>query len=291
MRVISAFERYTPGDEFTLWPIGDTHLGATDAREDVLIQHLSIVEQDPNARIIFMGDAGDLIDFHDKRHMPHKMMTERYILAQYEEGGIATELVYHVCELFSKVAEQGKILGWLEGNHERTIKRKQSRHVGFEACQDMGIKDKYLGYNGYINLGWISSEKGTKTDFTTRIDVHHGWQAGRRSGSKVNQMELELGYTDADILLKGHSHDDAAQIFSSVRITRDGLVDWPRVVAHCGSYKTGIIPDGGKAGETVDTWEETMGFRPKNVSLLGPPQIIIQTPTDSSEPVTYKLVR
>ena len=105
MRVARIRESFKQGDTYRVWAIGDTHLGAVDADEDLLKQHIEEIKNDPNARIIFMGDVGDLIDWRDKRFHAG-MWPERYVDAMHAEGGIPTETVAHALELFSPVRDR-----------------------------------------------------------------------------------------------------------------------------------------------------------------------------------------
>lgn len=268
MRVARITETYKAGQTFRIWPISDTHLGAIDSDEELLKEHLHEIDQDPNARIIFLGDVGDLIDWRDKRYQAG-MWPERYRDAMHAEGGIPSETVAHALELFTPVRK--KIWCWLSGNHEYTIRRNYDREIGSEIAAGLGCE--YLGYGGFLRVAWKrNTSKAAGGQFSTIFDLHHGWQGGRRSGAKVNQLEVHLSESDADVVLRGHSHDRLAHIFPSLRIGNQYVSDWERVVAHCGSYKLGRV-DTKRGEETHDTWEARKGFRRKTDKSLGPPII------------------
>jgi predicted phosphodiesterase len=272
VRVVKVREDFSKSKpHIDLYPIGDTHLGAVDVDEATLKEHLKEIADNPNARIIFMGDCGDCITHRDPRFAAG-MWSQRYIEAMHHEGGVVSATVDHVVELFDPVKD--KVWAWLSGNHERTVRKHTDREIGNEICAMLGIPSKYMGYNGFVRVEWWreSSKAGGATAVTT-IDVAHGWQAGRRSGSKLNQLELELSYSNADMILRGHSHDKVAQVIQSLRVECNDIRDWPRVVAHTGTYKQGWVDTG--RGETHDTWEETRGFRKRGSSTTGPPIIRI----------------
>lgn len=271
MKIIKVREEDSKtGEPINLFPIGDTHLGAIDVDEDALRADIERIKNDPFARVIFMGDSGDCITHRDPRFAAG-MWAQRYINAMHQEGGVITETVEHVAELFDPIRD--KVWGWLSGNHERTVRKHTDREIGNEICALLGIANKYMGYGGFIRIDWHRpSSKAAGSEYSSIIDVSHGWQAGRRSGAKINQLEVELSYTDADVVLRGHSHDRVAQIFQSLKVERSGLREWPRVVAHTGTYKQGWVEP---YGETHDTWEETRGFRRRGSSTTGPPIIRI----------------
>lgn len=268
LRVREDFGKNSPS--VNLYPIGDTHLGAIDTDEATLRADIKKIADDPHARIVFMGDCGDCITHRDPRFAAG-MWAQRYIEAMHHEGGVITETVEHVAELFDPVRD--KIWAWLSGNHERTIRKHTDREIGNEICTLLGIQSKYLGYGGFIRVEWHRDSTNAGPQAVTVIDAMHGWQGGRRSGAKLNQMEVELSYTDADMILRGHSHDRVAQVVQSLRVGRNGVQDWPRVIAHTGTYKQGWIDTGND--ETHDTWEETKGFRKRGSATTGPPVITI----------------
>ena len=277
MRVARVNETYNMGETYRIWPISDTHLGSADVDEDLLKEHVEEIRQDKNARVIFLGDVGDLIDWRDKRFQAG-MWPERYMDAMHAEGGIPTETVAHAVEIFAPIRD--KIWCWLSGNHEFTVRSKMDREIGSEIAAQLGVE--YLGYGGYLRVQWKRATSGAKgAEHVTVFDLHHGWQGGRTTGAKVNQLEKHLGESDADVVLRGHSHDRLAHIFPSLRITPTKIRDWERVVAHCGSYKLGRV-DTQRGQETHDTWEARKGFRRKTTRVMGPP-IIEMTMREPSE--------
>lgn len=287
MRVARINETYTPGETFRIWPITDTHLGAVDADEDLLRQHVAQIKADPNARVIFLGDVGDLIDWRDKRFHAG-MWPQRYLDATQAEGGIPSETVAHALEIFEPIRKQ--IWCWLSGNHELTVRKRYDREIGSEIAAQLGVE--YLGYGGFLAVGWKrKSSKAAGAEMISVFDLHHGWQGGRRSGAKLNQLELHLSESDADVVLRGHSHDRLAHIFPSLRIAGQTVHEWERVVAHCGSYKLGRV-DTKRGEETHDTWEATRGFRRKTEAVMGPPLIEVTlsdaSPTSNGKRLIHK---
>lgn len=268
MRVARITETFSAGEQFRIWPISDTHLGAADVDEEALREHVEMIRQDKNARVIFLGDVGDLIDWRDKRFQAG-MWPERYMDAMHAEGGIPSETVAHALEIFSPIRKQ--IWCWLSGNHEYTIRSRFDREIGSEIAAQLGVE--YLGYGGFLRVQWKNNtSKAHGGEHITVFDLHHGWQGGRTAGAKINTLEKHLGESDADVVLRGHSHDRVAHIFPSLRVTPNQVRDWERVVAHCGTYKLGRV-DTGRGEENHDTWEARKGFRRKTQNVTGPPLI------------------
>ena len=268
MRVARITETFNVGETYRIWPISDTHLGAADVDEEALCEHVEMIKQDKNARVIFLGDVGDLIDWRDKRFQAG-MWPERYMDAMHAEGGIPSETVAHALEIFSPIRKQ--IWCWLSGNHEYTIRSRFDREIGSEIAAQLGVE--YLGYGGFLRVAWKNAtSKAAGGEHVTVFDLHHGWQGGRTAGAKINTLEKHLGESDADVVLRGHSHDRVAHIFPSLRIMPTQVRDWERVVAHCGTYKLGRV-DTKRGEENHDTWEARKGFRRKTQAVTGPPLI------------------
>jgi hypothetical protein len=282
MRVVNVTHHFESGDCITLIPTGDWHLGAADCAEDQIRADLKKYEDDPNARLILMGDLGELIGPHDKRWLPQGYMPERYKDAMLDpDGGIPSETVAHAAEILEPWA--GRIWGIATGNHEMTIVKTAQRDLMTELARELGggAVQRLIGYSGFIRatFKYKNSTKGSSGSVgTLNISVHHGWQTAGRAGSGnlINGMEKELSISDADIILRGHSHAPRiAQIIPSVRVTQTGLVEWPRLVASTGTYKVGHVPSG-PSDHPYTTYETFKGFRLRTATdQLGPPIIRI----------------
>jgi hypothetical protein len=226
-----------------------------------------------------MGDIGELIGPGDKRWHPQGYMPQRYVDAMLDpDGGIPTETVKHAAEILEPWA--GRIWGVASGNHEMTISKNCQRDLMTELAKELGggLFNRLIGYSGFIHVTWTHKVQ-KKVVGSMKFHIHHGWQTAGRAGSGnlINGMERELGYTDADVLLRGHSHAPRiAQVIPSLRVNRTGVAEWPRLVASTGTYKVGHIEP--KAGDHAPTTYETFkNYRHKMPGAhLGPPVITIK---------------
>lgn len=279
MRVVHISEQFGTGDEFTLIPTGDWHLGAADCDEAQIRADLDKHRDNPNARLILMGDIGELIGPGDKRWHPQGYMPQRYVDAMLDpNGGIPTETVKHAAEILEPWA--GRIWAIASGNHEMTISKHFQRDLMTELTKELGggTFNRLIGYSGFVHVTWMHRDQ-KKTVGSLKLHVHHGWQTAGRAGSGnlINGMERELGYTDADVLLRGHSHAPRiAQVIPSLRVNKTGVAEWPRLVASTGTYKVGHLEP--KVGDHAATTYETFkNYRHKMPGAqLGPPIITIK---------------
>lgn len=277
MRVVHVEETFSPGDEFVLIPTGDWHLGAMDSVEEKIRADVKSWAKKPETRIILMGDLMECIDYRDKRFFPHGL-PERYADALLNsDGGIPSESVDHALEILDPLIGKQKIWGIATGNHERKLEVTQSRNLTAEVARGLHISHRQLGYSGYVHVSFRDAAS-RKISGSLVISVHHGWQTAGRAGSGnlINGMERELGNSNADIVLRGHSHAPRiGQVIPSVAVTKSSVREWPRVVASTGTYKRGSVEQ--QAGEPPhDTYETFKGFRGRMDGSLGPPRIVIR---------------
>jgi hypothetical protein len=274
MRVVHKAETFNGGDRFRLWPVGDLHCGAPDFDEAALRRHVKQIKEDPFARWIGMGDYGDLIDPRRDKRADGLPIPERYRDAMFKEGGIPSETVAHVCELLEPIA--GQCIGFLEGNHETKIRGLMDRSIASEIAAELNISRWLLGYGGFVRWTFKRTSSGAGGATTqVIIHAHHGYQAGRRPGAKLNEIQLEKSrYPSADILLRGHAHERVGHVFDALDVGQHHVREavWAYVLS--GTYKLGRV-DTTINDPVHSSWEERKGFHPKGSSRLGSPVITV----------------
>lgn len=276
MRVAHVKETFSAKDVINYYPISDTHLGATECDEAALRDLIHKIKGDPMARWSHGGDIGDLITPKDKRFQAGNV-AERY---QSKMHRIPDATIEHAVELFKPIADKCWFVG--VGNHESSLAAYYDRGIGAEIHSELGLQDRYLGYRGFAVIQFTYDKQGgdNKKTFPLVIDFHHGWQAGRLYGAFHVEAERLLGHSNADIILRGHSHKRQAQKFNSWTIS-NAQVRTPRaqerLVVCTGTFmrsvkeasnRTDVISD-----VQDDTYAERKGYRPQDP--LGPPLIQI----------------
>lgn len=263
-------EQVSVGQELKVFFMGDLHLGAPDTDYKLIANHIKTVEDDPDARLVFMGDAGEFIDFRDPRFKPDvaSKMPRRYKDAHLSlDGGVVQEAIDHACELFERVARQGKVWAWLDGNHEEKVVTKHSFSPGQMMCKELNILSRYVGYGGYVPIHLVRHQ-AKKVGYTLKLDLHHGWSAGRRDGGTLNAAHTELANTDADVIARGHSHKRGTWAFDAWRVGHKLPIEWQRFFITTGTYKRGHV-DTNVAEPPSTTYELRKGFTPKTTANMG----------------------
>lgn len=113
-----------------------------------------------------------------------------------------------VCvELFKPLAEKGKILCVLKGNHEARHYRTNGIDITELMCRQLGIEDRYSPTTAllFVRLGRLGSDQHFRKVAYT-IHVSHGSGGGRKEGGKIQRLADMATIVDADIFVVGHSH-------------------------------------------------------------------------------------
>lgn len=175
--------------EVEICPFGDTHLGSKGFRKDKFKRFLEWAKSKDNVYLIGMGDLIDCIIPKD----------DRFSADEDEPYKVIDDLKDEMEDMLRPVKD--KIICLLMGNHEYHMFQDGYGCPVKKICKNLGIK--YGGFSAYIKLKVVP-----KTHQKSLIIwAHHGWFSGRKRGSKVNALEDNLAFYDANVYLTGHSHD------------------------------------------------------------------------------------
>jgi len=102
-----------------------------------------------------------------------------------------------------------RILACLIGNHEYRLTAAGYGDPIKRLAKDLGVP--YLGYSAFFQLiiQWKIKNKYALSN-TLSFYLNHGWFAGRKSGSKINNMEDSAATYEADVYIFAHSHNTIA---------------------------------------------------------------------------------
>ncbi len=280
MRIVRIEETIPGGAKIRLHHLTDLHTGAPDFDEDAFKQRVKLIEEDDWARWTHGGDGGDLIRFNDRRYQPTELHP------RYRN---ATDIRYasleHQQELLAPIID--KCWGIADGNHEKKLNDHYGGNFGVELSVNLGKPRLWVGYRGFVYVQF--QKANSQRRLAQLIDLQHGWQAGRSSGSFYNQAEKEIGMTEADIVLRGHSHKPNGAIFATLGLnsTRTRIVKRHRTCVNGGSWRHGYrdnlaAVDPNRLSEVEgDMWQETKGFR---AELTGGPVIVLHFEWGGSKP-------
>lgn len=218
---------------FRIRAMGDFHLGVSACDEKTLQADVDEVVRDPNCYVIGMGDYAEFINYSDPRFDP-QLLVPWMSLSNLSK--LAEVQASKVTELLKPIADAGRLIGLLAGNHEETIKRKYSYHVTEQICNNLGVK--YLTYAALIRLTIHDASPKGGSD-VIRVFCEHGTGGGRYDGAKINAVQMDGRWIDAELYFRGHVHSKIASINPCLSISKSGPVKWvekPRAFILTGSY-------------------------------------------------------
>ena len=114
------------------------------------------------------------------------------------------------------IVADGRLIGMVDGNHERRATRNWFRTTRLMA------KELDVPYSDGIMVINLTLKKGEKIR-EYKLCVAHGWGSGRTKGGKINSiMRLAKIVGDADVYAVGHLHDKiqtTGSIFFNDKVT------------------------------------------------------------------------
>ncbi len=110
-------------------------------------------------------------------------------------------------EVLKPLADVGKILAWVDGNHERRTSKKVDQFIGKDICKVLGIREVYSpdGIYMFLSVGYDRA-KGQRNRNVYTAFMIHGYTGARTAGGKANAMERMAKGMQADIYICAHAH-------------------------------------------------------------------------------------
>lgn len=165
-------------------PLADIHLGNKGCNLEKLEQIVKLINETPNCYTILLGDLTETA-------------TKTSIgLGIFDEDFHIDVQLASVKKILKPLAEQGKILGALIGNHEMRLAYTVNLNPTYMICESLDIP--YFGYQGYLSLA-VGNQ-------TYRILATHGKGNASTPQGKIAAVRKLVNIADADIYLMGHIH-------------------------------------------------------------------------------------
>jgi hypothetical protein len=256
MEVAATFIEFK--DTFKLIPLFDMHIGAAACDENKLDRTIKQILDTPDCYTIIGGDMADAILRQDFKRYMHGCANQEISDALDDALNITTR---QVIDKLKALAEAGKILGVMSGNHEISMQKHHSYNLTRAVCEGLNsISDTHipqLGYSCLYRITLKSADTSTKRNWV--LYAHHGFGGGRKKGSSINNLIGLQESIEADCYIMGHDHKKIATRGTRLSITGRGE---PRLVAksvafvRAGTFLKSYL-DGGKV-----TYSEQAGYPP-----------------------------
>ena len=179
-----------------LIPLSDLHIGAEWDEEKFLGYRDWILERD-NAYCIINGDV---LDMATKSSIGGTFETIR----PREQRKLAVKYL-------KPLADAGRILGYVDGNHEARAAKDTDEYTGELICEMLGIPSVYSadGVVIFLTVGH-DRKKGEKSRITYTVFCLHGWSGSRTIGGKANNVKSLADSVIADVYISSHTHQKFA---------------------------------------------------------------------------------
>lgn len=181
-----------------LHPLADLHIGDAMSDWELIQSEIERVLETPNAYCVLNGDlmdtaiASSIGDTYAATHQPMEQL--------------------ETCvKLFQPLADAGKILCVVGGNHEDRVYKSDGIDMTYLMCKQLGIEERYSPTTALIFLRFGRLQKhnhGRKACYS--IYMTHGSGGGRKEGGKINRLADYANIVDADAYICSHTHLPAA---------------------------------------------------------------------------------
>jgi len=232
------FTLKTDEKEIFLVPMGDMHIGHENFMKKRFERDIQWCINNHNVYVLGMGDymeasTRDSFGLFDQTEFINK---------QYET----------VFNYFKPLAENGRLLGLLMGNHEYRLIKNSGFDITKRLAKDLGVE--YFKHAAYFQL--------KVNDMEYIIFAQHGYTGARTDGAKLNSLIKLQNQAIADIYMLGHSHDVLVKPKPIYRLNGEiGLHE--RFFVMSGSYL-----------EHWGSYGQMKGYDP---ALIGSPRIKLHT--------------
>lgn len=210
-------------DTLYLVPLGDIHIGEKafgKVGQKKLDGYIQWILDRPNAYTFLMGDLLTVATRSSK--------TSPFEVRDVDEYQRAVEL-------FMPLAQEGKILGAITGNHER----RMQDHCGFNPlqpfCNELGIP--YLGYSAIVKFR-VGLRPKTSNQYWQVYHgyFHHGTGGGTLGGSLNRKVKMADIVQGVDFYASGHDHQLVTGVKTIFEPGQNGVVQKKVTFVDTGSF-------------------------------------------------------
>ena len=174
--------------------MSDTHFGDKLSDGKLIMETLDHIKTTENAYCILGGDLMDTA-------------IASSVGDTYGANLNPMEQIRTCVRLFQPLADSGKIIAVVPGNHERRVMKQDGLDMTEIMCAQLGIANRYSPTTAYVFLRFgVDRSKHPDTKQRYCIYVTHGSAGGKKEGGKINGLADLAQICDADIYITGHTH-------------------------------------------------------------------------------------
>ena len=231
---------------FYIIPFSDVHFDSKKCNRTMLKNHLDKMVEN-KGYCWFNGDFFDVMGCDRDPRSAKGDIRPEYDVPNYLDVVIKDAAKF--LEPYKK-----RILFFSDGNHETNILRRQETNVLDRLSAMLGVER--MGYSGFIKLKTKNSKDEKRNVLSKLIHFHHGFGGNAPRSKGVMRVDIDAAkYPDADIIVRGHTHQKWAMPYVSRRLTSGGkYIKKTAYHLQLGSYKDGY-------GKGLKGWEVEKEFQ------------------------------
>ena len=229
-------------EEITIIPIADVHIGDKLSNLKLFKQVLERIKNEPNTFTIINGDVCNMALKNSKSNV-------------YGDSLSPMQQVIKTVEYLQDIKD--KILVIATGNHEDRTAKETDIDVMRLVARELGIEDRYASAWWYLYLTFGQDIKGRAITYAI-TGVHGFGGGGRKSGSKINNLESMSLVVIADLYIMSHYHK---------QISTKGCIYLPYYQSKALSKQELHYLITNSFVESDNGYAEKMGFPPSNTSI------------------------
>lgn len=205
MQHVNVALKYKSGDVFTIYPLGDLHVGNASCDMKKFEESINEIKNDDSAIVVMMGDLAECIVPADKKRFN---FDEIHPMFQPKIATLPSAYLEYLTDILNPI--KNKIIGIHKGNHEGALLKYYFRDIIAELCGNLGVK--YLPGMAFTKINFSYLTGGHQQSLI--MNTSHGHKAGRKSGAKVNFMEDLPSWIDAQVILRGHCFSEDTELLT-----------------------------------------------------------------------------
>ena len=196
-------------DRVELFPFFDMHIGKANCNEDAIkkqVQEILRRGEIPgrHIRVLLGGDALNSVSPSDRKRFDFSDVANWILSGTTEEiqdnlAALPSREIRRANGMLGPIKD--KIIGALEGNHEKSLRKYHNIDVQEELCGKLGCPN--LSDEALIRFRF--KRPGATTSMV--IYMRHGYGGGRKAGAEPSKLyDMLAEWECADVCLSGHTH-------------------------------------------------------------------------------------
>lgn len=226
--------------------ISDVHFDSVKCDRILLFKHLDKAQAEGYNVFIF----GDLFDLMGGKYDPRSSYSD--IRPEYKSITYLDDVIE---DAYERLKKYDCIRFISRGNHETNIEKRMhtSPLDRFAQMFPAEKRPRVAGYSGWIKV--VQEVKGSHRSIQSLIHYHHGYGGNARRSKGVLNVDIDqMQFADADLIVRGHTHQKWHLPITTDRITLRSMRLHQRTTHHLqlGSYKL--------LGDRFAGWATEKGF-------------------------------